>query len=299
MQTPLPSKPLDLDQSNNSKFHVHLSPSGDVGRPCVIDLKLSVSENSADPSGVTLQNQGRTKNAALASVLPKNTRSKESSEDNYLMNCADNLFKIQKFVENVSLEKGVLVTALLPSSFYALAEFRRSWKRLQELFFRKHAARAIGTIERYVRTENENFGMLHAHLLIHFPANKNYEEIFTGIEQEFQSSWRQIVARNGGEMTGTPFTFKNPEDEGIGARFALYIAKAHGRNFLPAKWGKDRNETYLLKAGLVNPKLWERDELPSRKRRSTKKKIPYHKRTIIVRRWSKPTESVQEVLAAI
>lgn len=176
----------------------------------------------------------------------------------FIVNCADNLFKIKAFVAQCEKMDQHPITALLPSDLYDLKSFKADlWKPFQDSFLRKHEARVVGTIERYV--EGNRVGCLHAHLLIQFPAEYAPEYVKGPLNRELGRVWGRYHEKappKDGMALVEPYDSK-------GECFGRYIAKAFNRGICRAKWGAEGNQSFLLTHGGVKD-LWKRDELPSR-----------------------------------
>ena len=189
----------------------------------------------------------------------------DPANENYIIKCADNLFKIKAFVADCNEQGRRPITALLPSDL-TVADFTvfkaKLWKPFQDNFLNKCGARAIGTLECEIK--GDRVGCLHAHLLIQFPAECPLEYITGAKNTELRGIWgryHQKVTGNRPPKDGMKLV--KPFDDGIGEWFGRYISKALNRGTTPAKCGAERNQSYLLTCGGVDD-LWERKELPSR-----------------------------------
>ncbi len=188
------------------------------------------------------------------------------SEDDilYLGNCADNLFRAQCFVAYCQRQGQKPYTAVLESTMVEHATFRRAWKALQERFFRRYGAAAIGLMERNLNKDGAGFGTIHAHLLVLFPPQHSVEEVTGDINDHWREIWARVhLSATGQVISQARMVFQLPRD-GTGHDYARYFAKAYNRGPERAKFGRERNETDQITANVRKLALWRRNELPVR-----------------------------------
>lgn len=180
----------------------------------------------------------------------------------YLTSAADTLWKIKGFVEYGIKVGGQPLTAILESKETDLRRFKQMWKQFQEQFCRRHRVLGIGAVER--GCEGESVGMCHAHLLVMFPASYGEKKVFGEVNDDWRRNWARLHLRaTGTTISDKRMAFQKPQD-GVGWYYGRYAGKAFNRGPMPAKWGREGNQSYLLTVGTRGLGLWDRDELPSR-----------------------------------
>jgi len=178
----------------------------------------------------------------------------------YIVNRADDLFRVTRFVEDCEAKQQRLWTGLLPSDANDMAQIDAIWKRFKRVA-RKWGARAIAIIER--DSGNEWSGRLHMHLLISFEADFSFESS----EYRFfnESVWQAWKKAHESVLASAPKRKRadlEPPRDRKGYQVAAYMAKAFDRSPKRAKFGTQRNQCYIRKLNLKG--LWKRDDLPSR-----------------------------------
>jgi len=189
---------------------------------------------------------------------------KDPANRSYILQCADALFKTYRLLARIQGLEVMVLTALLPSNEQDLGKYKDVWKRMQETFFRRNRIYAVGMIER--DNEGEHAGAIHAHVLLFVaPEARNITRLV--YEEEFRRCWENahgsFVKK---ALKGNRMPWIKPYDT-TGENYARYFCKILNRGVAPARWGKDKGQSYFLTA-LVPEGLWTRDELPSRWRKS-------------------------------
>jgi len=185
---------------------------------------------------------------------------RDSHTGTYLTNCYDNLYKINRFVDFCKIRGQMPYAGMMESMVTELKTFRaKLWKPFRDRLANKYGANAIGTIE------CTGQGMLHIHFLVLFPDHYSAERIAGQISADLRDFWK-ITHQRVLEipLKGERMGLEAPRD-GDGYQYGLYAAKAFKNGPIPQKWGKKRNQSYLLKANLEHLALWKRDDLPSRR----------------------------------
>jgi hypothetical protein len=187
-----------------------------------------------------------------------------SNEDElYLVNMSDILFRINCFKE-ININNGLQpVSGILHSDTIDFSFFKKKlWKPFRESFFRKYNVSAIGTLER--ENEGNCVGNLHAHFILFFSSSYSEADVYERLNRDWQETWRRLyIIGAGAELRNCDMQFEKPRDKAA-KRLVKYISKAYNRGVKPAKWAKDDNESYLLKANVKGKGYWTRDEMPSR-----------------------------------
>lgn len=188
------------------------------------------------------------------------------TRENYEYVCArlDDLSKVNSFKDYCNRSGYKLKTEGLESTIYELTLFKRLWKRFQDRFiFKKYnEIRIIGMIERGIKGESR--GMLHAHLFVAIPLGVLDAAAIGQISADLRRIWSEVHKEaTGRAVGGNRMALEDPNDKG-GEAWARYICKAFNRGKTPAKWGSNRNQSFLLTARVRELKLWRRNGLPSR-----------------------------------
>jgi len=187
----------------------------------------------------------------------------------YLVNCADNDFRMQRFVAHYTASGGVCVTALLPSKEKNLTAFKAMFTSLRQGLFRKYEWPVFGMIDRYLpevdrfpHDDGRKAAQLHAHLWIVIPEWVSLDDVFGPFSADLRKRWEAIHLRKTGKDLKNMGMEVLPPERGT-RPFSDYTVKVFNRGPNPARWGRERNETYHLMAN--TPTLWQRDDIPSRR----------------------------------